>query len=310
MNLQDYFYSIDLDKIHEFLDDKQEEHLQLDFKEVGDSSMDKNDRKVFGKTMSGFANSSGGVIIWGVEACRQNGEELDVACSLPMVKDATLLLNKLNEHTGTLVSPIVEGVIHEPIIANSEGAGFVKTLIPESLTGPHMSNREKVYYKRSGDSFYKMEHFDIADMFGKRRKPELKLSLRKVTDERRCLLAFGIENVGRGSAKSPLIGISVSNPYQRWQYGIDGNGNTGLPELREQARSNPYTLYGGNTNFIIHPDTRLEIDQFVIRRDIYDTEQHAEVKIRYFLASEDTETIRNTVEIHFNDMRVSQPLTF
>lgn len=308
MDLREYFDSIDLDKIHEFLDDKQEEHLQLDFKEVGDSGMDKNDRKIFAKAMSGFANSNGGIIIWGVEACKQKGEEHDVACGLPMVKDATLLLNKLNEYTGTFASPIVEGVRHDAIIATEEGAGFVKTLIPESLSGPHMSNSEKVYYKRSGDSFYKMEHFDVADMFGKRRKPELKLTLRKTTDQRRCFLAFGIENVGRGSAKSPLIGIAASNPYTRWEYGIDGNRNTGLPELRTQKTGSPYTLYGANTSYIIHPNTRLEVDQFVIPRELYDTEKHPKIQIHYMLSSEDTETIQESVEIHFNDMRPSQPL--
>ena len=35
---------------------------------------------------------------------------------------------------------------------------------------------ENRYYKRSGDSFYQMEHFDLEDMFGRRRKPKLKMS--------------------------------------------------------------------------------------------------------------------------------------
>jgi len=32
---------------------------------------------------------------------------------------------------------------------------------------------EDRYYKRGGDRFYKMEPFDVADMFGRRRAPVL-----------------------------------------------------------------------------------------------------------------------------------------
>lgn len=252
MSLQDYYDNIDLDKIHEFLDDKQEEHLQLDFKEVADSGMDKNDRKVFGKAMSGFANSSGGIIIWGVEACKQNGEEHDVACSLPMVKDATLLLNKLNEHTGTLVAPTVEGVRHEAIIANDKGAGFIKSLIPASLSGPHMSNREKVYYKRSGDSFYKMEHFDIADMFGKRRSPKLSLKVTPNYSQRPEISVF-LHNYGRGIAHFSYADFNFEEPYGIFlDYGVD-NANFTRVKGNNDFR---YNLCASSEQ-IIHPETSI-----------------------------------------------------
>jgi hypothetical protein len=35
---------------------------------------------------------------------------------------------------------------------------------------------EHRYYKRSGDSFYRMEHFDIQDMFGRRKRADLHIS--------------------------------------------------------------------------------------------------------------------------------------
>jgi hypothetical protein len=34
---------------------------------------------------------------------------------------------------------------------------------------------EQRYFKRSGDSFYRMEHFDLEDMFGRRQKPSLEI---------------------------------------------------------------------------------------------------------------------------------------
>jgi hypothetical protein len=64
---------------------------------------------------------------------------------------------------------------------------------------------EDRYYKRSGDSFYRMEHFDLEDMFGRRQKPILAVQL---MEHRRCPeehlneeIHFYFINTGRGIAK-------------------------------------------------------------------------------------------------------------
>jgi hypothetical protein len=52
----------------------------------------------------------------------------------------------------------------------------VATFVPETDGGPFMALfGEQRYYKRSGDSFYQMEHFDLEDMFGRRQKPNLEM---------------------------------------------------------------------------------------------------------------------------------------
>jgi hypothetical protein len=61
---------------------------------------------------------------------------------------------------------------------------------------------EDRYYKRSGDSFYVMEHFDLEDMFGRRQKPKLRFdAVPIIGDGADEGLAFRIQNVGRGVAK-------------------------------------------------------------------------------------------------------------
>lgn len=42
---------------------------------------------------------------------------------------------------------------------------------------------EQRYSKRSGDSFYQMEHFDLEDMFGRRQRPALQMFLERVKFE-------------------------------------------------------------------------------------------------------------------------------
>ena len=132
------------------------------------------------------------------------------------------------------------------------------TLVPESESGPHMAKLgEDRYYKRSGDTFYKMEHFDLEDMFGRRKKPKLRFTTR--IDQRgvNTSIFVGIENVGRGAAKAPYLAFNINELFRPSPHGLDGNGHDGLPKLHygQDLRFR----YGANLNFVIHPGTTHEV---------------------------------------------------
>ena len=182
MNLLEKFNQLDIAALDEFIRQKQEEHLHLDFKTVSNANMNgADDKKNLAKALSGFANSSGGLIVWGVDA-RRNTRGTDCATGFKEISPIQRFLSRLNTLTGESVSPLVDGIIHKPIIIDGE-KGCAVTLVPESQSGPHIAklNGDR-YYKRSGDSFYRMEHFDLEDMFGRRQKPMLGIYM----DHRRC----------------------------------------------------------------------------------------------------------------------------
>lgn len=63
------------DAIDDFIVNLQTEELFLDFKQAvstgkNGTSLHKDDRKNLAKGISGFGNSEGGVIVWGVECSR------------------------------------------------------------------------------------------------------------------------------------------------------------------------------------------------------------------------------------------------
>jgi hypothetical protein len=113
--------------------------------------------------------------------------------------------------------------------------------------------REDRYYKRSGDSFYKMEHYDLEDMSGRRRKPKLELFTRLEGGGPTMEIVLGIKNVGRGTAKAPYLAFNVTAPFRPAEYGLDGNGNNGLPKLHygQELRFR----YGSSRGLVIHPGT-------------------------------------------------------
>jgi len=62
------------------------------------------DRKTLAVAISGFANSSGGLIVWGIDA-RKGSEEIDYAQQAAPLADAALFQSRLMEHGAIATSP-------------------------------------------------------------------------------------------------------------------------------------------------------------------------------------------------------------
>jgi hypothetical protein len=263
MSLRDQFDQITPQTIVDYVAQAREEDLHLDFKVVNDANLTRDDRKSLAVALSGFANSDGGLIVWGVDA-RQNAQGIDAAQARRDISNLPLLLGRLNELSGQSVSPLVDGVLHR-IIPVAGNDGFAVTLVPVSDSGPHMAKGgEDRYYKRSGSAFYRMEHFDIEDMFGRRRKPVLIVTAQphpRVTSSAggamhyQGIVVVSIENRGRGFARAPYLAVSPTRPYV-----VDGNGiggREGLPRLISVGGA--FTRYGSGSDQVVHPGTQIDI---------------------------------------------------
>ena len=276
---------------------QQEEDLYLEFKTVNTNDLSHaDDRKNLAKALSGFANSSGGLQVWGIEAGK-NANQIDCAIRTVEIPQVRLFVTRLNTLTGQAVSPVVDGVRHKTIILNGD-AGFAVTLVPESDSGPHMAKcREDRYYKRSGDSFYKMEHYDLEDMFGRRRKPRLEFTTRQERRGANTEIIVGIRNVGRATARTPYLAFNVTAPFGPSRYGLDGNGNTGLPKLHD---GDPLRYrYGSIEGLVIHPGTNHEVTRICLpgfnpRPEMLPDE---DIIIEYEVSAEDMRSVRDSINL-------------
>jgi len=206
--------------------ERRREDLTVDFKQAPTSFGKPEERKVLARAISGFANSSGGLVVWGIDA-RPDDDGIDCAQEAIPLTNGDLFMTRLIEHAGNATSPVVDAVEHR--LLEGTGGPFALTFVPESERGPHMAKLgEDRYYKRSGDHFYRMEHFDIADMFGRRARPELRLfvEMRHFGEPH---IVLGLENVGRGGVVAPYLEVTLPNGVKVDQGGLDGAHGFGLP---------------------------------------------------------------------------------
>jgi hypothetical protein len=115
-----------------------------------------------------------------------------------------------------------------------------------------------------------MEHYEVADAFGRRHRPNL-IPLAVIQkrpggfrDTVDVDVSVRLKNVGRALARHPLLRIqNAQGPYLLWSYGVDGNYNYGLPK----RVTDPHA-FCGSANDVIHAGDTLEVCRFNRRFDV------------------------------------------
>ena len=160
--------------IDEFISESQSEELFLDFKRSASNGAGKrltdHDRNNLGRAISGFGNSEGGLIVWGVD-CRSDEREGDVAFETFPLQKPRRFKSWLESAVSGLTIPAHPNVRHATLSADDAAEGFVVTFIAKSHLAPHQCIRPPQYYMRAGSNFMPVPHAVLAGMFGRRPHP-------------------------------------------------------------------------------------------------------------------------------------------
>ena len=189
--------------IDEFIAQGTTEELFLDFKRSATNgegkSLDTKDRNNFAKAISGFGNSEGGVIVWGVD-CRENKEGADLPEKTVPLINPPRFKSWLEGAASGLTVPPHGSVRHHAVVGSDGKSGFVATLIPKSDHAPHQTTTDSRYMMRAGSNFLPVPHSVLAGMFG--RRPQPRVIHQFLTDK---------ATVGPGQTLGLQIGIMLVN---------------------------------------------------------------------------------------------------
>jgi hypothetical protein len=271
------------------------ERVHFDFKRKASpssSTLDEPDKKNLAKAISGFANESGGVLIWGVD---------DKTTAPSPIADVSQFVDSILQLSHQVTSPSVSGIDGTYIPANLNAqSGFGVIYIPESELPPHrvildLPQVKDHYFRRSGSSFSRASHSQLEDMFGRRPRPVLDLKLLrdlKCSNDELVIVA-SLENKGRGIARYPYISLRVHGPFGISVWGVDGNGKIGLPAIEKgdkvgsiYDRYHASMSFGSSDGFAIHPGMVHAVTKIMLFSDWKSSGSSRDLKIDYTIAAE------------------------
>ena len=169
------------DALDEFIVQRQTEELFLDFKQATSTgkhgwSLSNDDRRNLAKCISGFGNSEGGIVIWGVE-CARDIDIGDVAQAKVKVQNVHRFMSWVENAISGCTIPSHNRVRNHIISCDENGDGYLATYIPKSNVAPLMTTLGGRIYIRSGSNNVPAPYSVIAGMFGRRPQPDVDIRI-------------------------------------------------------------------------------------------------------------------------------------
>lgn len=252
------------DAINEFIVTRSVEELFIDFKRSSDDGnsrrLTQTDRNNLAKAISGFGNSSGGIVVWGVD-CSTDGDGADVARAKHPICNIQRFLGNLQGAVSGCTIPPHNGVEHRSIVINGTDSGYAVTYIPASDNAPHQVVGKLQYYIRAGSDFVPTPHQVLAGMFGRRPQPHV-FHMFTVSPARNdgailiCEYGIVVTNKGPGIAKDLFFTAMIHDAL--------GEGTTISWEIQDKTNWTGNFVFGRQISLMSNENVRLPPTAFLV----------------------------------------------
>jgi hypothetical protein len=237
-----------LPTIERMVAEKRTESEVLDYK-AADQIPDRDRRTLWSKALSAFANTEGGVVVWGVDCRKEKDGDSSLMLDRPtgnpaMAPNATEFAQKLADLLATATADVVEGVRIVPVRADGQ-AGYVACLIPEGRNKPYRAMfADERYYMRQPDRMASIPHSLLRTLFFPAVNPVLGVDVtampESLDDGRTASIDFlaHVTNLGNATARDAFVDVQLSHDMQVVKCPIDWWDKVG----RQQEPANSRVL--------------------------------------------------------------------
>lgn len=159
--------SYDIDFLQSLINNEIEESIHIEFKRA--EALSKRDayKKEISKDVSAFANSDGGIIVYGIEEIEHK------ATKFSFVDGNVFTKEWLEQIINSTIKRAIPDIKIFPIRVESQIEKTVYVVqIPSSIDAPHLT-KEKRFYKRYNFQSVEMEEYEIRQLYGRKLKSKL-----------------------------------------------------------------------------------------------------------------------------------------
>lgn len=250
----------DLDNL---LKEGQTEGLYLECKDPRSPSVNQDIQVHLAKALSGFSNTNGGVLIWGISTIKRENE-LDVLNQINPIANCSIFLKTIEKKTPTLTVPMVSKYEVKLVKKKkSDASGVVVAYIPPTTGDPVRSEKDNHFYFRSGDEFLEAPYEVIKKLFTSTKSPDIhvKINEKDVVLKEENLFEIPVSIFNDSSAIGEYITVSLEVLNEADCQKIE------VSHFRNVSDMNPgRKLYNLDVHEILHKRVNLRIG--VIRANL------------------------------------------
>jgi len=204
-------------RIQQLIDDGEAEGVYLECKAPQAPRLSRGLKAQLAEAISGFSNTAGGVIIWGVSTTKHAQSGLDILTQIEPIANCNRFAQQIDRAIPTLTTPPIHTrpsrVLHK---RKTETRGVVVTYIPQTTGDPIQSAVDRRWYLRSGDEFIEMPYQTLQRMFAATSSPDLHPvfhhELVSLGEDEAWKLPIAIENHSGAAAEHVHVSVEIINP--------------------------------------------------------------------------------------------------
>lgn len=214
LNVETLFDSIkDYSNLVDFVNDGECEGQYIECKSPFSlQGLDKKLESELSEEISGFSNSGGGVIIFGMATDNKKG--FDVMTQPEPIGSVNQFMKKLTLKIPFLTQPTSRSIVKVIKEKDEDTKGFVVMYVPLTLNDPVKSNKDGKFYIRTGNETPEMPYETLKKMFLGSTSPDLisKLERPKLNKvESTWKISIKIDNLSTYPSKNTKVSIKLIN---------------------------------------------------------------------------------------------------
>lgn len=163
----------DWTRLEQMISGGEAESLYYECKAPSDPKVGKDTRLHLAKACSGFANTNGGIIIYGMSTTKHGHSGLDVMTQLEPIGNVKSFAQQIENAIPSLTTPSFMCSVKVVRQNASDTRGIVLVHIPKAQSDPVQSNVDSLFYYRSGDDFVVAPYEMIKRLFAATESPDL-----------------------------------------------------------------------------------------------------------------------------------------